>query len=370
MRLSAKICLTPKLWWSGTWSVLYLSRQTTCQHYKTSYCLAVFKTWFPWKITSCLFGKYILYINWFIFFGASYVGYVSLPQTGPMVLFLAHLRPPRRLNSGSQHWYQRCRAANVAMVIRTVDERFVAMLPQWPLHWEQCWRTSNFWQTKSWRIEKRSGNHPSKQKKQNLGNMQFECIYASCFCKKIWYTSKVLSDQNGENEPSKRPLENFSTEKDAPFAGRSTTPQTPMTCKALTTTSKGTTSWWFLVFLGINWTNNWVSPKINKPSKISLEIWSFLGQPFVFPRNHHLPKRCADHNLGVTGAPNRSLPINDGGPGSPKTDQTACPLVDSGIWPTQIIPPRPATLFWSAGLPAWRDLRYPLQSEWASSNYK
>lgn len=51
-----------------------------------------------------------------------------------MVLFLAHLCPPRRLNSGWQHWQQRCRAANVAMVIRTVDERFVAMLPQWPLH--------------------------------------------------------------------------------------------------------------------------------------------------------------------------------------------------------------------------------------------
>lgn len=132
---------------------------STTKPIKTSYCLAVFKTWLPWKITSCLFGKYTMSFKLGSFFSEPAIWVYH--RLVSMVLFLAHLfATPRRLNLGSQHWHQRCRAANVAMVIRTVDDRFVAMLPQWPLHWERCWRTSIFWAKKNMEDGEKIWNSP------------------------------------------------------------------------------------------------------------------------------------------------------------------------------------------------------------------
>ena len=117
---------TPKNWLGGAWSVLYLSRQTTASTTKPHDSVSVF------FLHGCLENHQ--------FWGNTSSNGSFFPASYVSLSLLAHLSPPR-LDLGSQHWHQKRRAANVAMVIRTVDERFAAMLPQWPLHWEQCWRT-------------------------------------------------------------------------------------------------------------------------------------------------------------------------------------------------------------------------------------
>ena len=165
------------------------------------------------------------------------------------------------------------------------------------------------------------------QKKKNLETSSLSVYLCLAFARKYDTLGEVLSDKMGETNhpnygtsPAKEPTP-------ADYFGISS-------------------------FLGISkWTRYWLDVSKNEQTfqNFTGNLVQFWVKPLFSQETTTFPK-CADHNLGVTVAPNRSLPINDEGPGSPKTDQTACPLVDSGIWPTQIIPPRPATLFWSAGL--------------------
>ena len=123
----------------GLGAFFILSRQTTCQHYKTSYCL-VSSNMVALENHQLSFWE-IYPLNIFKFgsiFRASYVGYVSLPQTGlhgsifgpspptsTPKLRVAALVPKmsrcKRCNGNSDSWWKVCcHAPAVAVALRTI----------------------------------------------------------------------------------------------------------------------------------------------------------------------------------------------------------------------------------------------------------
>lgn len=202
-------------------------------------------------------------------------GYMSLPQTAPWFYCLAPSLPPtsapklrvaalaakmsrcKRCNGNSDSWWKVCcHAPAVAVALRTMLKNLKFLAKKNHGRW-------------------RKDREITLLKKNALETFSLSVYLCLAFARKYGTLGRSLVRKWG-------------------------TPLTPMTYKALTTTSKGTHPADYSIsslFRHKDEQDNWVSPKINKPSKISLETLSFLGQPFVFPRNHHLPKRCADHNL-------------------------------------------------------------------------
>ena len=105
--------------------------------------------------------------------------------------------------------------------------------------------------------------------------------------------------------------------------------------------------------------------------KFHWKFGSILGQAFVFPRNHHLPKMCWSQPWGYSSS--KSLaPYKRWRARKSKDRPNGLPIGRFRDL-TNTDHPSKTSHFVLVGwtrLPVWRDLRYPLQSEWASSNYK